>query len=208
MRQNEDVREKKYHRKKKFNLSSDGSCVKNCPSSNSKTIIDFPGEPRSIYCQQVFPVTLRVYDLTDGKACRWSKLVLGVWHTGLLVYGYEYFYGDGIVRMRPTSVEPILEMKLSKEVFMGYTTVLRSEFEEYLVSIGDAFTPVTYDLLSWNCNHFTNICLWRLLEKDLPYYILGQNKDIANAPNGRFILFISKLLNLNSSRSSSLFRGA
>lgn len=58
---------KKYHRKKKFNLSSDGSCVKNCPSSNSKTIIDFPGEPRSIYCQQVFPVTLRVYDLTDGK---------------------------------------------------------------------------------------------------------------------------------------------
>lgn len=43
---------------------------------------------------------------------------------------YFAFTGDGIVRMRPTSVEPILEMKLSKEVFMGYTTVLRSEFEE------------------------------------------------------------------------------
>lgn len=46
-------------------------------------------------------VQLHVYDLTGGMAKQMSKNFLGieiegVWHTGVVVFGKEYFYGGGI----------------------------------------------------------------------------------------------------------------
>lgn len=46
-------------------------------------------------------VQLHVYDLTGGMAKQMSKSFLGieiegVWHTGVVVFGKEYFYGGGI----------------------------------------------------------------------------------------------------------------
>lgn len=44
-------------------------------------------------------VYLRVYDLSDGAARTWSPVLLGkriegIWHTGILLSGMEYFYGE------------------------------------------------------------------------------------------------------------------
>lgn len=44
---------------------------------------------------------LRVYDLSQGMAKVLSpsligKQIDGIWHTGIVVYGKEYFYSGGI----------------------------------------------------------------------------------------------------------------
>ena len=48
-----------------------------------------------------FPVSLHVYDLSGGMAKAMSqqlvgKQIDGIWHTGIVVYGKEYYYGGGI----------------------------------------------------------------------------------------------------------------
>ena len=51
-------------------------------------------------------VTLLVYDITQGMAKGMSMMLLGhqvdlVYHTSLVVYGREYFFGGGICQMDP-----------------------------------------------------------------------------------------------------------
>ena len=46
-------------------------------------------------------VTLAVYDLSRGMAMTMSRNILGeqiegIWHTGIRVFGKEWFYGGGI----------------------------------------------------------------------------------------------------------------
>jgi hypothetical protein len=48
-----------------------------------------------------FPVKLNVYDLSQGMAKSMSKSLCGVqidgiWHTGIVVYGKEFYFGGGI----------------------------------------------------------------------------------------------------------------
>ena len=51
-------------------------------------------------------VTLLVYDITQGMAKGMSQMLLGyqidaVYHTSLVVYGTEFFFGGGICQMAP-----------------------------------------------------------------------------------------------------------
>ncbi|KAA6397196.1 MAG: hypothetical protein EZS28_007276 [Streblomastix strix] len=51
-------------------------------------------------------VILHVYDLSKGAARTMSKLFLGgkiegIWHSGVVAFGYEYFYSTGIFREIP-----------------------------------------------------------------------------------------------------------
>jgi desumoylating isopeptidase 1 len=53
-----------------------------------------------------WPVQLYVYDLSHGLARSMSGALLGkqidgIWHTGIVVYGVEYFYGGGIQYATP-----------------------------------------------------------------------------------------------------------
>lgn len=56
-------------------------------------------------------VQLYIYDLTKGMASMMSQMLLGrhiegVWHTAVVVYGREYFYGgQGIQSCLPVSVQ-------------------------------------------------------------------------------------------------------
>jgi len=47
------------------------------------------------------PVKLYVYDLSMGMARQFSQAFVGrqfegIWHTGIVVYGNEYFFGGGL----------------------------------------------------------------------------------------------------------------
>lgn len=52
------------------------------------------------------PVTLYVYDLSMGLANTFSRQFVGqhfegIWHTGIVVFGTEYFFGGGVCAMQP-----------------------------------------------------------------------------------------------------------
>ena len=52
------------------------------------------------------PVTLLVYDITMGMAKGMSMMLVGqqidaVYHTSIVVYGREYYFGGGICQSAP-----------------------------------------------------------------------------------------------------------
>jgi len=134
-----------------------------------------------------WPVRLYVYDLTGGMARALSPQFLGrqlegIWHTGIVVYGMEFFFGGGIQRMLPgqspygTPVQ-ILEL--------GTTSIPQEVFEEFLQSISSKYTMQTYDILDNNCNNFTNEASNFLLGHGIPEHITGLPSEILNTPMGR-----------------------
>eukprot|EP00923_Selenidium_pygospionis_P039695 GHVN01068919.1.p1 GENE.GHVN01068919.1~~GHVN01068919.1.p1 ORF type:complete len:220 (-),score=21.15 GHVN01068919.1:576-1235(-) len=142
-------------------------------------------------------VTLRVYDISKGMAATMSQPLLGrhiegVWHTGLLVYDTEYFYGGGIVHMPPADVEREYQMTPLKTIKLGATEKSKENFHRYLISIQDEFNSAKYDLLHHNCNHFTEQAARWLLGSGIPSDILHQHEEIAKAPLGGMILNIIK----------------
>lgn len=53
-------------------------------------------------------VKLYVYDISQGLARQFGRAVLGIdlegiWHTGIVVYGNEYFFGGGLTWDAPVS---------------------------------------------------------------------------------------------------------
>jgi singapore isolate B (sub-type 7) whole genome shotgun sequence assembly, scaffold_0 len=55
-------------------------------------------------------VQLAVYDLSRGIIKSYGSSLLGIdveaiYHTGVRVYGYEYFFSNGIQKMTPEDVE-------------------------------------------------------------------------------------------------------
>lgn len=57
-----------------------------------------------------YNVQLHIYDLTSGMAAMMSQLLLGrhiegVWHTAIVVYGREFFFGgQGIQSCQPVNM--------------------------------------------------------------------------------------------------------
>ena len=68
----------------------------------------------------MFPVKLHVYDLSGGMAKAMSqqlvgKQIDGVWHTGIVVYNKEYYFG-GRISYDPPARTPFGKSKLLKSV--------------------------------------------------------------------------------------------
>jgi len=54
----------------------------------------------------MYKVVLHVYDLSNGMAKQFSqsligKTIDGIWHTGIVIYETEYYFGGGILTDRP-----------------------------------------------------------------------------------------------------------
>jgi hypothetical protein len=48
-----------------------------------------------------YQVVLHIYDISSGMASQFSRALVGkhiegIWHTGLVVYGKEFYFGGGI----------------------------------------------------------------------------------------------------------------
>lgn len=54
---------------------------------------------------------------------------------------------------------------------MGTTDLTEKEIEDLLLTLSDEFTGTSYNLLSRNCNHFTEEFVKRLNNKTIPYWI-------------------------------------
>lgn len=100
-------------------------------------------------------------------------------HTGIVVYGNEYYFGAGIqhdpVGRTPYGV-PL------RSVELGLTHVPKEIFEDYLQEISPRYTAETYRLLSHNCNIFSNELAQFLVETSIPEYILQLPNEVMTSP--------------------------
>ncbi|KAH6767708.1 PPPDE putative thiol peptidase family protein [Perilla frutescens var. hirtella] len=137
-----------------------------------------------------YKVSLNVYDLSQGLARQLSttflgKAIEGIWHTGVVVYGHEYYFGGGI-QSAPVGTTPYGTP--IRVVDLGVTHVPKDVFEVYLEEIGPRYTAETYSLLTHNCNNFSNEVAQFLVGTSIPDYILNVPNEVMNSPMGALIL--------------------
>ncbi|KAL3517791.1 hypothetical protein ACH5RR_020380 [Cinchona calisaya] len=135
-------------------------------------------------------VSLNVYDLSQGLARQLSttflgKSIEGVWHTGIVVYGTEYYFGGGI-QQTPAGKTPYGTP--IRVVDLGTTHVPKDVFEMYLQNISPRYTQQTYSLLNHNCNNFSNEVAQFLVGATIPDYILNLPNEVINSPMGALFL--------------------
>ncbi|CAO3672621.1 unnamed protein product [Umbelopsis vinacea] len=132
-------------------------------------------------------VKLYVYDLSQGMAKQMSlgltgRQIDGIWHTSVVVFGQEYYYGQGIMNSLPGSTHHGRPIQI---VDMGETYLTEEIFIEYLNSISSSFSAEKYHLLDFNCNTFTNDVCQFLTGKGIPGHITDLPADFLNTPFGQ-----------------------
>ncbi|XP_046830885.1 uncharacterized protein LOC124429528 isoform X2 [Vespa crabro] len=134
-------------------------------------------------------VELYIYDLTKGMAAMMSRMLIGrhlegIWHTGIVAYGREYFFGPaGIQSVRPGGTHLRDPQKIEK---IGETYLPYSVFLEYINGLGTStFAPGTYNLFRHNCNTFTEEVSNFLAGNGIPKYILDLPEEILQTPVGQ-----------------------
>ncbi|KZV46591.1 desumoylating isopeptidase 1, partial [Dorcoceras hygrometricum] len=140
--------------------------------------------------QESYKVSLHVYDLSQGLARQLSttflgKVIEGIWHTGIVVYGNEYYFGGGI-QHAPAGTTPYGTPL--KVVDLGVTHVPKEVFETYLREIDNRYTAETYRLLTHNCNNFSNEVAQFLVGASIPEYILNLPNEVMSSPMGALML--------------------
>jgi len=124
-------------------------------------------------------VEIAMYDLSRG-AMRLlpSELLLGhrfegIWHTGLRVFGYEYWFGGGVFEMKPGNIpfgKPVQVVRL------GMTLRSREDLIEFVQNdLIPIYNKSSYDVWHHNCNCFTNELSQFLLHgQQIPEEVLMQ----------------------------------
>jgi len=135
-----------------------------------------------------FKVTLYMYDISDGRAQAWSWLLLGkqfkgIWHTGVVVEwpdrSAEFWYGGRLFESKPGTTpfgEPVEKRTL------GYTYKLREEVWAHVSKfLAVEFTHERYDVLTHNCNHFSDRLSMFLRNEHIPDEIRLQPDMVMNS---------------------------
>ncbi|CAO3646573.1 unnamed protein product [Mucor hiemalis] len=101
---------------------------------------------------------------------------VGVFHSGVEIGNKEYCFGGhevpnvtGVFAIEPRVGIP--ELSLKQTIDMGTTDLTDKEIEELLVKLSDEFTGPSYNLLTRNCNHFTEEFVKYLNNKSTPTWI-------------------------------------
>ncbi|XP_055935852.1 uncharacterized protein LOC129965740 [Argiope bruennichi] len=138
-----------------------------------------------------FDVLLYIYDLSKELAKSFKKILKGkplpgIWHTGLVAYGREYYFAStGIESCRPG--ETILG-EPDQILTLGKTELPYSVFLEYIFALGEStYRPGSYHLLEHNCNCFSQEVCQFLTGGPIPAEIrelpqeISANKTLSNA---------------------------
>lgn len=139
-----------------------------------------------------FEVQLAVYDLSRGMARSMSQAILGqridgIWHTGIVAYGKEYFFGGGIQIMPWGAFAASHGMQPNEVQTLGRTSKTQAELEGYLRTISHQFTQATYDLINHNCNNFSDTVSRFLLGTGIPTAIVDLPRIVFSTPGGAML---------------------
>lgn len=113
--------------------------------------------PRLQRTEVQIPVTLNVYSLLENNK-KLSKLGMGVYHTGVVVYGIEWGYGEvvenpnasGLFCVHPGQAAGTLH----RTIRIGYTTRSPMQVDTILHRLENEWRSREYHILHHNCNHF------------------------------------------------------
>ncbi|KAK4874626.1 hypothetical protein RN001_013986 [Aquatica leii] len=129
-----------------------------------------------------YKVEVYIYDLSRGMASMISPLLIGkridgVWHTSIVVYGREYFFGSqGVESCNPASTALGRPLQI---LHLGETQIPYTVFIEYLSGLSEtSYGTGTYDLLKHNCNNFSQELAQFLCGASIPKYILDLPNDV------------------------------
>ena len=113
-------------------------------------------------------VVLNVYDLSTVNQYT-ASLGVGLFHTGIVVFGIEYsFSQSGISKGAPGNAGG---PPLRQQIVLGKIRIASFECERMIDSLRDNFPPGSYDLITKNCNNFTDACSRLLLKKSIPAWV-------------------------------------
>ncbi|KAF9917528.1 hypothetical protein BX616_000687, partial [Lobosporangium transversale] len=133
-------------------------------------------------------VTLFVYDLSQGMARAMSMGLMGrqidaIYHTSVVVFGHEFFYGQGIMSAIPGTTHHGQPME---RIDMGTTEIPQEVFMEFMDEMRQTYTADAYHLLvDNNCNNFSNDVCQFLVGKSIPAHITSLPTDFLSTPFGQ-----------------------
>ncbi|KAL3875487.1 hypothetical protein ACJMK2_033433 [Sinanodonta woodiana] len=160
--------------------------------------------------EEGYDVKVYIYDVTKGLARSMSPMILGkqldgIWHTGLVVFGQEFFFGGmggietcqpgGTILGNPTKIEHLGKTHVPYEMFIDY-------LQELSVT---TFRSECYHLLEHNCNSFSSEVAQFLTGKDIPSYITGLPAEVLSTPFGQMIKPFIDAMSLQPSGGHALF---
>ncbi|CAL8070527.1 unnamed protein product [Calicophoron daubneyi] len=164
----------------------------------------------------MFDVFLYIYDLSGGLARTFSPVLLGkrldgIWHTGVVVHGKEFFYGSQGISYCPPCGTVLGEP--GEKMFMGRTNVTERDLFNHLDQLSSTtFRGGEYRLFDHNCNTFSNHLVRFLTDTAVPSYIMDMPNEVASTPLGAilkpaFNTFAAGLNNQSQFNSSSAAEG-
>ena len=111
----------------------------------------------------------------------------GIWHTGIVVYSCEYYFGGGIQVSAAGQFAASNQLQPVQMLEMGTTTKTQQELQAYLRTINNLFTQATYDLINNNCNNFAdNVCNF-LTGHGIPSHIVDLPRIVFSTPGGAML---------------------
>eukprot|EP00008_Paramoeba_atlantica_P006479 CAMPEP_0201499042 /NCGR_PEP_ID=MMETSP0151_2-20130828/74218_1 /ASSEMBLY_ACC=CAM_ASM_000257 /TAXON_ID=200890 /ORGANISM="Paramoeba atlantica, Strain 621/1 / CCAP 1560/9" /LENGTH=224 /DNA_ID=CAMNT_0047891069 /DNA_START=56 /DNA_END=726 /DNA_ORIENTATION=- len=138
-------------------------------------------------------VTVHVHDISQGLARQYSPLLLGgkvldgLWHTNVVVYGREYYFGGGGLTSDPFGSTRWGSVPARRES-IGKTSIPMEVFEMFIEELRPRYSLMTYDILENNCNAFSEEAIQFLTGKNLPNYIPDMVEEIKSSPMAQAFL--------------------
>eukprot|EP00457_Paulinella_chromatophora_P004308 gb/GEZN01004320.1/.p1 GENE.gb/GEZN01004320.1/~~gb/GEZN01004320.1/.p1 ORF type:complete len:606 (-),score=107.29 gb/GEZN01004320.1/:67-1884(-) len=139
-------------------------------SFSSLSSIDAESTPADNVPKQA--VFLNIYDLMLLNYTT-SKFGLGIYHTGVEVYGAEYCYSGHVMAERtglrctaPQDSSWIEEAIWREKLAVGYTDKTREEIVAIYSQMHSEYLGPSYNVINRNCNHFTKDLLEKILDED------------------------------------------
>jgi Ca2+-binding EF-hand superfamily protein len=105
-------------------------------------------------------ISLISYDISGSATKNLSRILFGrkiegIWHTSILAFGYEWWYGGDCFQSRPFSTP--FGPTPDRVEDLGETTRTLAELKEFVkAKMRRKYNYQTYDVISNNCNNFTN----------------------------------------------------